>query len=126
MTSYRHNPNFRQRGIRFVVATVAMALSITWAMGYLPGWTTDGASVARGGRLFDNWFLETKDRPPSEIHPKYKHARPSMDGAETSWRCEACHGWDYKGRAEQKTGALSGKAGIDPVSLASILGDETA
>ncbi|MHA1165645.1 MAG: hypothetical protein ACTSP0_08720, partial [Alphaproteobacteria bacterium] len=101
-----------------------MALTITWAMGGVPGWTADGASVARGGRLYDNMFLETKDRPPSSIHPKYKTVRPSMHSAEHSWRCAACHGWDYKGRTEQKTGPLNGKAGTDPASLAAILADE--
>ena len=101
-----------------------MAASIIWAAGSLPVWAADGASVARGGRLFDNWFLETKDHPPPQSHPNYKNARPSMNGTGTSWRCAACHGWDYKGRAEQETGALSGKEGTDPASLAAILADK--
>lgn len=106
-----------RRGNQFAVALV---LSITWAM----SWAVDGASVARGGRLFDNWILENKDRPPSDNHPEYRAASPSIHTIENSWRCVTCHGWDYKGRVEQKTGALSGEKGNDPTSLASILEDE--
>jgi mono/diheme cytochrome c family protein len=74
-----------------------MALSITLNMGFEPVLAADGASIARGGRLFDNWFLENRERPPPGIHPKYKIYRSSMHNVETSWRCVSCHGWDYKG-----------------------------
>ncbi len=121
MTSFHRHPDFRQPGIGITVAILAMAFSITWAV---PGWADNGASVARGGRLFDSWFLEGKDQPPSEVHPKYKNVRPSMNGSGISWRCASCHGWSYQGRAEQETGALSGEAGTDAAALAIILQDE--
>lgn len=124
MTTY-HRPSFPQhKGIRFVVVTVVMALYIALAMSYSPSWAADGASIARGGRLFDNWFLENKDRPPTEIHPKYNIYRSSMHNVETSWRCVSCHGWDYRGRTEQGTGVLRGTNGSDPSKLKSILKDE--
>ena len=121
MLRFHRHPDFRQPGIRFAVATLVMVFSINWAV---PGQTDDGASIARGGRLFDSWFMEAKDLPPSEVHPEYKNPRPSMNGSGTSWRCASCHGWGYQGRTEQETDALSGKAGTDAAALAIILQDE--
>ncbi len=124
MTTYHRRSFFQHQGIRFVVVTVAIALAITLDMGCAPVLAADGASIARGGRLFDNWILENKDRPPSAIHPKFKIYWPSMHNVETSWRCVSCHGWDYKGRTEQGTGVLRDTEGSDPGTLASILRDE--
>ncbi len=121
---YCRRQSFQHRSIQFAIAAVTMALAITWAMEGAPGWTADGASVAQGGRLYENWFLEIRGRPPPEINPKNKDARPSMHSAGNSWLCVTCHGWDYTGRAEQETGALGGEAGTDPISLAAILADE--
>jgi len=125
MTMYRRHPSFRHQGIRVVVVTVAAALSISLDMGYRTVWAADSASIARGGRLFDNWFLENKDRPPSEVHPKYKVYRPSMHTIESSWRCVSCHGWDFKGRAEQGTGILGDTEVSDRSTLVSTLRNET-
>ena len=86
MTQFSRRPFFQRRGIRFAVVTIAMVVTITGAISGPPGWATDGASVARGGRLYDNLFLETKDRPPSTIHPNYKTARLSMHSTVNSWR----------------------------------------
>ena len=121
MITHQRHPFFQHRSFRFVVVTVAIVLSITLDMGCVPVWAADGASIARGGRLFDNWFLENKDRPPSEIHPKYIIYRPSMHNIETSWRCVSCHGWDYKSRTEQGSGILGDAEYLDPATLASIL-----
>ena len=48
-----------------------------------------------------------------------------MHTEETSWRCVACHGWDYMGGVDQGTGTLSGEVGTDPAALSRILADET-
>ena len=106
--------------IRFLVAVFAISPFLTSG----PAWAADGASVARGGRLFDNWFLETRDRPPLEIHPEYQYTQPSMHVAETSWRYSSCHGWDYMGRADQETGVLGNEAVVTPASLERILQNE--
>jgi mono/diheme cytochrome c family protein len=100
-----------------------MVLSITFNMSLAPVRAADNASIARGGRLFDNWILENRDRPPLEIHPNFKIYRSSMHNIETSWRCVSCHGWDYKGRTEQGTGVLRDTEGSEPSALASILRD---
>ena len=67
----------------FLVAVFAIPPFLTGG----PALAADDASVARGGRLFDNWFLETRDRPPLEVHPRYQYSQPTMHDAETSWRC---------------------------------------
>jgi hypothetical protein len=82
-----------------------------WAMSSTVGWAADRASVSRGGRLFDNWILETKDRPPLAINPDYLYDQKLVDSAEVSWRCVACHGWDYKGVDEQKDRRASRRYG---------------
>lgn len=124
MTKYRRRSFFQHQSIQFSIVTVAMVLFITLAMSSTPVWAADGASIARGGRLFDNWILENRDRPPTEIQPKYKINQPSMHNIETSWRCVSCHGWDYKGSTEQGTGILSDAGGSSPSTVASILRDK--
>jgi mono/diheme cytochrome c family protein len=123
MTTYHRRSLSQHRAKRFVVVAVAMVFSITFNMILAPVWSADSASIARGGRLFDNWILENKDRPPSEIHPKFKIYRTSMHNIETSWRCVSCHGWDYQGRAEQGTGVIRDTKGSEASELASILSD---
>jgi mono/diheme cytochrome c family protein len=124
MTTYRLRPFFQHQSIPLVVLIYAMVLSITLVMGFTPAWSADGASISRGGRLFDNWILENKDRPPTEIQPKYKINRTSMHVIETSWRCVSCHGWDYKGHTEQGTRNLRNSKVTDPKTLSSVLRDE--
>ena len=110
-------------GIKFSIAISIILLAPAWIMNGGLTLAADGASVARGGRLFDNWILETRDRPPINEHPKYQYNQSTMHGEETSWRCSSRHGWDYKGRTDQGTSALSGEVGATPASLKAILQD---
>ncbi len=54
------------------------------------------ASIARGARLYENWVLESRERPEVVPHPEFKAKDPRVDAADT-WRCVTCHGWDYSG-----------------------------
>lgn len=57
---------------------------------------TDTYKIARGGRLYDNWMTTLKvAKPPKESHSAYPKSGPKK-GSDT-WRCVACHGWDYQG-----------------------------
>lgn len=56
----------------------------------------DEASIVRGGRLYDNWSGEIKEKAPNEPHPAIAAKRGTASAAET-WRCRECHGSDYKG-----------------------------
>lgn len=51
--------------------------------------------ISLGGKLYDNHWLQSERRPPSERYPDYPD---EMDiSASDTWRCVACHGWDYSG-----------------------------
>jgi mono/diheme cytochrome c family protein len=91
------------------------------------------SSIVRGGRLYDNWYKETSQRPPAVPHPAYPAGRPyARDGA-INWRCVSCHGWDYMGRdGAYGTGpyftgikGIRAAAGADPGRIEALLGDVT-
>jgi len=87
--------------------------------------------IAYGGRLYDNWWLAQLIDPPADGHLSYP-AEGRMAGP-PSWRCVACHGWDYKGASGQfakgpyRTGfpGITGMAGERPERIAAILRDDT-
>ncbi len=51
--------------------------------------------IARGGQLYDNWFVALDKEPPEQSHPSYPPVGKREGGA--TWRCKECHGWDYMG-----------------------------
>ena len=55
--------------------------------------------IARGGRLYDNWFAAQLYPPPETTHP----LMPAGSGLvpASTWRCSTCHGWDYLGNEVQ-------------------------
>lgn len=81
---------------------------------------SDSASIVRGGRLYDNWSLESKGRTPNHPNPAFKSAQARVATADT-WRCVECHGWDYKGDHGIK--GISGRQKSDPVALLALLKD---
>lgn len=92
----------------------------------------DLSLMARGGRLYDEWFKETKAAEPEKGHPSYANKGGDYDNA-ASWRCKECHGWDYKGKdgayskGKHMTGVvgIKGAEGKDPAALVAILRDKT-
>lgn len=79
-------------------------------------------SIARGGRLYDNWYKETKTNRPDSNHPSY--AATGKKGKQ-SWRCSTCHGWDYKGDKDTGVKGINGAAGKDAAAIVAILRDKT-
>lgn len=57
---------------------------------------SDEASIARGGRLYEYWTHESKEREQVIPNPAFTTKQVRVDPADT-WRCVECHGWDYKG-----------------------------
>jgi len=56
-------------------------------------------SILRGGRLYDNWIAEMKERDPfPRSHPAYPKNSKFAGQPERTWRCVECHGWDYMGK----------------------------
>jgi len=91
------------------------------------------SSIARGGRLYDNWYEEIRERAPTRMHPAYPADRAYSGDPQTSWRCKECHGWDYRGRdgiygkGDHATGikGIRGMAGGDLDKIITILKDST-
>lgn len=78
------------------------------------------STLARGGRLYDNWSKELKTTRPEEPHPAYTGKAPK-----NSWRCTACHGWDYSGDKGAGVKGITGAKGKPEASIVAILRDKT-
>ncbi len=52
--------------------------------------------LSLGGRLYDNHWTVLGIQPPAGRNPVYPPG-VNIPAADT-WRCVACHGWDYRGR----------------------------
>jgi mono/diheme cytochrome c family protein len=55
------------------------------------------SSIARGGRLYDNWFKVIGAQKPKDTHPAWPASNTKKKGNATH-RCKACHGWDLMGK----------------------------
>ncbi|MDP1610795.1 MAG: c-type cytochrome [Sulfuritalea sp.] len=82
----------------------------------------DAASIVRGGRLYDNWSRESKERLPNHPNPAFKTKQVRVAAPDT-WRCSECHGWDYKGN--HGVVGIRGKRNGDPAAIAAVLKDAT-
>ncbi len=90
-------------------------------------------SVSRGGRLYDNWHLESRERTPDKTHPAYPAGKADTNDPAVSWHCKECHGWDYKGasgvyaRGSHATGikGIDGMAEAIPDKIIAVLKDAT-
>jgi len=62
--------------------------------------------VVLGGKLYDNWWSVTSDvDTPINTHPLWPMANSTMSNEDT-WRCQVCHGWDYRGNNAIGMGAI--------------------
>jgi mono/diheme cytochrome c family protein len=86
-------PALRTLGDEAVVKILA-------SMQVLPGLNL-AASVANGGRLYDDWQVHTAGLRQSLMHPAYPPKAYYANAAPDTWRCKECHGWDYKGNSGQ-------------------------
>ena len=114
---------------------IGVTVAIFWGLWLAyPAWAGDiSSSVARGGRLYDNWYRETRDRPPEEPHPAYPASGKYRGDAKANWRCTECHGWDYRGKdgayssGPHFTGIMGIRkmAGTDPEAIITVLKNKT-
>jgi len=106
-------PALRAFGMRTAVGTLAYAQK-------LPSHDPI-ASIARGGKLYDDWARVVRYRFPKDPHPAYPKDQQVAEGS-SSWRCVECHGWDYKGRAGIR--GIRNMDGGNPAKVMEILTDD--
>jgi mono/diheme cytochrome c family protein len=98
---------------------------LTGLAGFLvagPTVANDEASIVRGGRLYDHWSRELKERPPHGLHPLFTARRNELSAAD-SWRCKECHGLDYAGK--HGIVGIRGRQGAEPAAIVALLKDRT-
>jgi len=86
-------------------------------------------SIARGGRLYDDWQVEVGAQRQALPHPAYPVTSYFASDAPLTWRCKECHGWDYEGnqgnyaKGRHATGikGMRGMAGAEPSRIVAIL-----
>lgn len=54
------------------------------------------SSIARGGLLYDKWYVVTGADKPATTHASWPKSNTKKKG-DVTWRCKSCHGWDYMG-----------------------------
>ncbi len=81
-----------------------------------------------GGRLYDSWFEALGKDEPKTTNPAWPASNKAVTGGDT-WRCEACHGWDFKGKdganasGDFKTGikGVRNVAGMAPAKIVKLI-----
>lgn len=90
-------------------------------------------SIAKGGRLYDDWQTEVGAQSQVLPHPAYPRNGFYANDASLTWRCSSCHGWDYQGnqgdyaKGRYATGikGIRAMAGVDPMRIGAVLRDAT-
>ncbi len=75
--------------------TIIMTVSVMFLTGMT--YAEEVSSIARGGKLYDNWFKVTGTEKPKNTHPAWPASNSKKKGNATH-RCKACHGWDLMGK----------------------------
>lgn len=112
----------RLAGLRGMCAALGLAVAMP-ALAV----ENESASIARGGRLYDNWAKELGGTRLHQIESAREKPGPRPE------RCAACHGWDYRGKdgtagrngPATLTKGITGAAGGGPARIAELLLDKT-
>jgi mono/diheme cytochrome c family protein len=105
---------------RVALAALAAIITSLAATSAVAAPAADAASIVRGGRLYDNWSREAKERVPNQPNPAFKTQQVRVAAADT-WRCSECHGWDYKGK--HGVVGIRGRRNADPAAIVAVLKD---
>ncbi|MEK7353018.1 MAG: c-type cytochrome [Chloroflexota bacterium] len=72
------------------------------------------ATIATGGKLYDNWMKTAGVATPEGNSPLWAGQTTNKRTGADTWRCKECHGWDYKGKdgAYGKGSHLTGFPGV--------------
>jgi cytochrome c553 len=81
--------------MKYIAVFVSTLLLFTTAAASDDEYLGRQSLISLGGKLYDNHWLQSERKPPSELYPDYPE---EIDVAPSqTWRCVACHGWDYSG-----------------------------
>lgn len=86
------------------------------------------ATVALGGKLYDNWMKTTQVATPPGNSPVWAAQTTNTRTGSDTWRCKECHGWDYKGKdgAYGKGSHLTGFPGVYSAATTRTVAELTA
>jgi len=86
------------------------------------------ATVALGGKLYDDWMKTAQVATPTGNSPIWSTQTTNTRTGKDTWRCKECHGWDYKGKdgAYGKGSHLTGFPGVYGAATAKTTSDLTA
>ena len=58
----------------------------------------DPLVLAHAGRLYDKWWVEAGIEEPTDDNPLWSLQSFNTRSGSDTWRCNECHGWDYRGQ----------------------------
>jgi hypothetical protein len=62
--------------------------------------------IIRGAQLYDNWYAVLGVDPPAGNMPIWSRQTTNTRSGGVTWRCNECHGWDYRGsQGEYQSGS---------------------
>ena len=62
--------------------------------------------IIRGAQLYDKWYAVLGVDPPQGNMPIWDRQATNTRSGPDTWRCNECHGWDYRGaQGEYKAGS---------------------
>ena len=117
-------------------SNVLVAIIATAIIGFSASWSVQAeeeSALARGGQLYDKWYMVIGVDAPKKSHPAYPADKKYAAKPKANWRCKECHGWDGKGvdgayaSGKHSTGikGINGMAGADPAKIIAVLKGKT-
>lgn len=68
--------------------------------------TPSPGDIIRGAQLYDKWYAVLGVDPPTGNMPIWDRQTTNTRSGADTWRCNECHGWDYRGsQGEYQTGS---------------------
>jgi thiosulfate dehydrogenase len=68
--------------------------------------TPTQTDIIRGAQLYDKWYAVLGVDPPAGNMPLWSRQTTNTRSGADTWRCNECHGWDYRGlKGEYRSGS---------------------
>lgn len=94
----------KTRSTIFIIFAIiaALAASTAIAANTMPS----QEDIIRGGQLYDKWYAVLGVNPLTSNMPIWSRQSTNSRSGGDTWRCNECHGWDYKGaQGEYQSGS---------------------